>query len=80
MQRPIAGPYLYLLHHLLAKGADLGGAVQRHELPALVLAAHSVEGTATSTAPCLLSTGAPVQVRLRGDGEAQVSWRVPSKS
>lgn len=46
-------------------------------LQALVLAAHSIEATAaaaTAASPRLLTTWAPVQVRL-GDGEAQVSRR-----
>lgn len=80
MLRPSPGPHLHFLHHLLAKGADLGGAGKCHELPALILAAHSIEAAAASTGPCLFTTWAPVQVRLRGDGEAQVSWGDPTNS
>lgn len=40
----ILSPHLNLLNHLLAKGADLGGAGDCHVLRALVLAGHTVEG------------------------------------
>lgn len=37
-------PHLYFLDHLLAEGADLGGAGDGHVLRALVLAGDAVEG------------------------------------
>lgn len=38
------GTHLHFLHHLLAEGADLGGAGDAHVLRALVLAGDAVEG------------------------------------
>lgn len=38
-------PHLHLLDHLLAEGADLGGAGDGHVLRALVLAGDAVEGS-----------------------------------
>ena len=52
--------HLHLLHHLLAKGADLGGAGDGHVLGTLVLAGHPVEGAAL-----ILDVG--VEVCLEGD-------------
>ena len=43
MTEPRSYSYLHLLHHLLAKGAHLGGAGDGHVLGALVLARHAVE-------------------------------------
>lgn len=53
----ILSPHLNLLNHLLAKGADLGGAGDCHVLRALVLAGHTVEG-------CGVVLHVIIQVRL----------------
>lgn len=42
-KRHDAHPHLHLLDHLLAKGADFGGAGDGHVLRALVLAGDAVE-------------------------------------
>lgn len=57
-----AGTHLHFLHHLLAEGADLGGAGDGHVLRALVLAAHAVEARR-------LLRRVVVQIRLTGKQE-----------
>lgn len=64
-----AWPYLHFLHHLLAEGADLGGAGDDHVLGALVLAGDAIEGAAL-----VLNVG--VEVCLEGDkGKARRGFR-----
>lgn len=58
--RAAACAHLQFLHHLLAEGADLGGAGDGHVLRTLVLAGHPIEGAAL-----ILDVG--VEVCLEGD-------------
>lgn len=65
---PPARTHLQFLHHLFAKGADLGGATEAQSPWALVSAAHPIEGP--SCAPWLFF----------GEGEAQISlWQGKGK-